>query len=142
MVLCATTSQKGNMDSGSLRLLLKLLSSDSEVAHKEAAEVVRDLASDCQYRQLFPQSGALPPLVKMLGSTMDRAKIDGIKALLAISNDDPVNKKLVIAAGACKPLVGFIASSASSSQGGGSARRSGSVQQKPSSASQRSPKAR
>jgi hypothetical protein len=117
MLQCATTSQKGNMDSGSLRLLLKLLTSDSEEAHKAAAQVVSDLASDPQYRQLFPQSGALPPLVKMLGSKMDRAKLDGIKALLAISNDHPTNRKLVVAAGACKPLVGFILSSPSSMHG-------------------------
>ena len=96
------------MDSGSFRLLLKLLSSDSEEAHKAAAGVVSDLSSDPQYRQLFPESGALPPLVKMLGSKMDQAKVDGVKALMAISRDHPSNKKLVIAAGACLPLVGLI----------------------------------
>ncbi|MDC0036705.1 hypothetical protein OAJ27_00485, partial [bacterium] len=96
-------------EAGGIVSLVKLFSSDSKDAHRNAATVLAILAyTNLENRTAIREAGGIAPLVSLLSSALPKTQEKAVVVLRNLSLNNPENRTAIREAGGIVPLVNLL----------------------------------
>jgi len=112
----AAEAENAVLMGGQIAAAVEILSTGDDVGKRNAAESLRLLAEEDQFRSGIAKAGAIPPLVDLVRDGAAGGKEAATRALWNLACDNAENKVLIAECGGIEPLVGVLKNGSASTK--------------------------